>query len=161
MFDIGFDHPDVWPYESLASSGKDTLKFGGDFLDPDVCTVDGQAYVRTILMLPVIGSGQSFGFGCWGSVSEDTFTRYLNAEENDTPFEGGFSWLSNTLPTFEEAFAQSCIPCDMNGSDPSERPLLEAHEGAIADAQRDGITFDHLLDIYAATGNDLRPHLVD
>ena len=161
MFDIGFDHPDPWPYEARDKSGKDVLKFAKDYLSSDLCVIDGQAYVRAVVLLPVIEAEQSFGFGCWGSVSEDTFKQYLDSAENNAPFEGGFSWLSNILPTFEEAFDQSYVPCNLVASTDGQRPFLEAQEGPLAKAQRDGITFDHLLDIYAATGNDLRPHLLD
>ena len=42
------------------------------------------------------------------------------------------------------------------------RPELYIHqEHPLGLAQRDGITLDQLLDIYAASGNDLRRHLLD
>ena len=41
----------------------------------------------------------------------------------------------------------------------SEGNRLMAQDGALRDLQELGLTFDQLLDIYAASGSDIRPHL--
>ena len=54
------------------------------------------------------------------------------------------------------------LPCNLILGAAGERPILEVHDGAheLAELQETGITFDQLLDIYAAAGQDLRPHLM-
>lgn len=39
------------------------------------------------------------------------------------------------------------------------RPTLFAQDGALKEAQDNGIWIDALLDVYAASGQDIRPHL--
>lgn len=162
IFDVVFYAPMTWPHQDAPKDAAGNLRVGEDYLTSDLCQHDDNFFVRSIFLIPIQGSDQTFSFGCWGSLSEDDFRRYLEAEETGAPFEGAFSWLTNRFPCFgledaiDEAFA-----CDFIPRGGSQRPHLYAHEGPLADAQGNGITFDHLLDIYAATGNDMRPHLVD
>ena len=74
-------------------------------------------------------------------------------------FEGCFAWLMNALPGFD---FDDWLPCNLLVGDPEARPYLEIHDGAhdLARLQEDGITFDQLLDVYAAAGQDIRPHLM-
>ena len=161
VFDIGCNHPSYWEHGNFRDCGDDHMQVGSDYLSSDFCKIGEHNFVRTVLRLPIVGTEKEFGFGCWGSVSKDTLQRYLDAWTGKAPFEGGFSWLSNTLPTFELQYAAGPIACDMILGGANERPLLYVHGGDLADAQAKGITFDHLLDIYAASGTDIRPHLVD
>ncbi len=75
-------------------------------------------------------------------------------------FGGCFSWLTNSLPGIPTS---ESVPCDLVIGELTQRPKLFAHEdaGAVRDAQSQGISFDDLLDIYAASGQDIRPHLMD
>ena len=51
----------------------------------------------------------------------------------------------------------------MHPRDGRLRPILRIEDEAhpYFGRQRDGISFDELLDIYAACGTDIRPHLTD
>jgi hypothetical protein len=159
IFDIGFDHPDPWPHGHRGASGQDELIVGEDRLGTDLCRFDGHLFVRSVLYLPVRGSGERFGFGCWGSLSDENFDTYVEDTLGEAVFEGAFSWLANSLPCFEST---DPLPCNMTPGAEGQRPSLWVQEGhPLFEAQQDGISFDTLLDIYEKTGSDLRPHLSD
>ena len=90
----------------------------------------------------------------------DRIKDYIAASDTEDPslFPGWFSRLCNDLPLFE---TEDPIACDLiPDPDPHLRPGLKAHDGPLAEAQNSGISFDDLLDIYAACGQDIRPHLM-
>lgn len=160
VFDIGYDHPDPWPHGNRTESGQDVLYSGTDTLSADLCRWGEFRFIRCVLRLPIIGTDQSFAFGPWGSVNPANFDRYVQAELTGTldQFEGCFAWLMNKLPGF---LFDDWLPCNLVIEATDERPVLEIHDGAheLARLQEEGITFDQLLDIYAAAGQDIRPHL--
>ena len=160
VFDIGFDHPAPWPHGNRAEAEVDVLEVGGDRLDADLCEWGKYRFIRTVLVLPIKGTDQVFAYGPWGSVNPANFDRYVAASEGGDPFEGCFAWLMNQLPGFEFT---DWPACDLIIEDASERPRLYVHDGAheLAQLQEEGITFEQLLDIYAAAGQDIRPHLLD
>ena len=160
VFDIGYDHPDPWPHGNRAESGQEVLAVGTDSLSADLCRWGEHRFIRSVLQLPIKGSDQTFAFGPWGSVNAENFDRYVRAdlEGKLDDFEGCFAWLMNRLPGFH---FDNWLPCNLLVRDAGERPILEVHDGShdLAALQEDGITFDQLLDIYAAAGQDIRPHL--
>ena len=159
VFDIGFDHPDPWPHGNRSESGEEVMIVGPDQLDADLCQIGKHRFIRAVLTLPIIGTDQTFAFGAWGSVNPANFDRYVeNAAAGG--FEGCFAWLMNKPPGFD---FDDWPPCNLVVTDPAERPHLEVHDGSheLAELQETGITFDRLLDIYAAAGQDIRPHLMD
>ncbi|MEL7515580.1 MAG: DUF2199 domain-containing protein [Pseudomonadota bacterium] len=162
VFDIGCDHPDPWPHGSLRDTDHETLVVGQDKLSSDLCAFAGGYYIRCILPLPVLGSDQSFAYGVWASVKDENFNAYVNAWQNDdySDFPGCFAWLMNDLPGWA---IEDWLPCGLETGDGGDRPVLWVHEDRhpLATAQREGITFDRLLDLYAAAGTDIRPHLAD
>lgn len=161
VFDIGYDHPDPWPHGNRGASGEDILSVGEDRLGTDLCEMGKYRFIRCVLPLPIIGTDQRFGFGPWGSVNPDSFDTYVaNCHDAEAhPFEGCFAWLMNILPGVGN---QEPLPCNLIPGPDGQRPVLEVHDGAheLADWQENGITFDQLLDIYAAAGQDIRPHLL-
>jgi hypothetical protein len=163
IFDIVFDHPDPWPHGNREKAGAETLKAGDDLLGPDLCRLGEHRFIRCTLPIPVIGSGEVFSFGPWASAKPENFDRYVEAWRNDdwASLGGFFGWLCNELPG--TGMAGDALPCDVSIGDGAQRPELRVHDGAhpLADMQREGISFDALLEIYAACGQDLRPHLAD
>ncbi|MEP3919868.1 DUF2199 domain-containing protein [Ascidiaceihabitans sp.] len=160
IFDIGFDHPSQWPHQNRQASGEDILKVGDEYLSSDLCVVEDGQFVRGVLYIPVIGSDEPFGFGVWCSLHTDTFEIYAKnfRDRSDTPIEGAFGWMCNALPYYD---TEDPLPSDVLFSSGNKRPLIELHDGKhpLVEAQRNGITFDTLLDIYKASGTDIRPHL--
>lgn len=158
MFDIGFDHPDLWPHGDRA--GRDLFEQGDDKLTADLCAIGEDRFIRCILPLPIRGSSDEvFHFGCWGSTTRAGIQAYIAASETGDAalFAGGQAFLCNDLPLFA---TEDPIACDMAPpATAAERPVLMARAGPLAQAQSDGISFDQLLDIYAACDQDMRPHL--
>ncbi|MCT4553747.1 MAG: DUF2199 domain-containing protein [Pelagimonas sp.] len=157
IFDIGFDHPVMWPHG--ARENATNVVNGDDILTADLCRLGEDRFIRCTLPLAIRGSDEQFQFGVWGSIQPDKIHDYIDASEQNDPslFQGGFSWLCNELPLFDSA---EPIACDMRPDpDPRLRPALFAQDGPLAEAQENGISFDMLLDIYAACGQDIRPHL--
>ena len=155
IFDIGYDHPDDWPH--APREGSEDVRVGDDRLGTDLCRLGGRHFLRGTLMLPVKLSGESFGFGPWAEVSSDVFSAYLGTyDPKPQPFPDAEGILANVLPGFDaEANVAVIVACP----DPTQRPGLTVADGALADAQEQGISFDDLLDIYAAAGMDVRAHL--
>lgn len=161
VFDIGYDHPDPWPHGSRSESGLNVLRVGNDELGTDLCIWGEYRFIRCVLPLPIIGTDQRFAYGPWGSVNPANFDRYIRHADNpDVPFDGCFAWLMNQPAGFE---VKEPLPCNLIPGGEGERPILEIHDGSheLAELQETGITFDQLLDIYAAAGQDIRPHLMD
>lgn len=163
VFDIAFDHPDTWPHGNRAESGKNAIGVGDDRLGSDLCTIGTDRFIRGTLRLPIIGTDQVFAYGVWGSVNEGNYVKYVKDYngESDPAFEGCFAWLCNMLPTWGMTEA---LPCDLILGPLGQRPAIWVHEESghpLAQAQQDGISFDQLLDLYEASGQDVRSHLLD
>ncbi|WP_299921313.1 DUF2199 domain-containing protein [uncultured Pelagimonas sp.] len=155
IYDLGFDYPDDWPHGPRKD--QDVIQVGEDALTSDMCRFDGRYFLRCVLPLPVRGADDHMSFGPWAEVSEETVQAYSATYGADPkPFSGGEGLLANALPGFEDS-AQTAVT--LAETSPAERPSLSAIDGDLAEAQANGISFDELLDIYAAAGNDLRPHL--
>ena len=159
LFDIGFDHPDIWPHGDRTAQGVEELQVGEDRLSADLCRLDEHRFIRCVLPLPIRGSDEVFYFGVWASVHPDSFYAYVDDSLGTGPaFEGCFGWLQNDLP---DIGPDGSVPCDVLPGDDGERPRLMAQsDSPLAALQADGISFDTLLDIYAASGQDIRPHLM-
>ena len=71
-----------------------------------------------------------------------------------------FGWFSNRLNGYPDTLN---LKCQVRPRDGRQRPHieLESTEHPLALEQRNGITFDRLLEIYAANGHDLRAALSD
>ncbi|MGR3803540.1 DUF2199 domain-containing protein [Marinibacterium profundimaris] len=155
VFDLGFDHPDAWPFGPLPE-GEAEVQFGEDKLGTDLCRLGEVRFIRCILPLPIQGSDEVFNFGTWAAVAPGDFYAYIDACFGEGRFDGCAALLMNALPGFD---TEGDTPCTLLPGPEGERPRLMAQEGPLMAAQEDGISFDHLLDIYAASGSDIRPHL--
>ncbi|CUH76995.1 DUF2199 domain-containing protein [Tropicibacter naphthalenivorans] len=153
IFDIGFSEPEDWPHAPYTGA---PVEVEDDVLTSDYCRIDGRHFLRAVLLLPVRGADDNFGFGAWVEVSRDVARAYGETFGDDPqPFEGE-GLLANTLPGFED---EQGIAVALTCPDPAERALIHPLDGPLAEALENGISFDDLLDIYAASGNDIRPHL--
>lgn len=130
---------------------------GEDRLSPDLCRLGEDRFLCAILSLPVRGADEAVHFALWAAVTPELFYGYLDAAtEGSTEFAGGHGWLMNDLPGFE---SDEPLACTLKPGAPGERPRISLTDGPLATLQRDGISFDALLDLYAALGDDIRPHL--
>jgi len=155
IYDIGFDHPANWPH---GDRGDDPfVKVGDDQLSPDLCRVGESRLIRAVLTLPVQGTDESVHITPWVQMAPPDFYAYLETwDDPGAPLPAPVTaTLANNLPGFDEGTMQ--ITLSFPGAD--QRPVLTATGGALKQAQTGGISFDQLLDLYAACGDDIRPHL--
>ncbi|HJQ60188.1 MAG TPA: DUF2199 domain-containing protein [Vineibacter sp.] len=161
LFDLAHDQPDAWPGGEELSPNT-AVATSTHFLSEDFCVVEGEQYfVRCVLELPIIGAGdERFGFGVWSSLSKANFGLYVDSFDSGDQDDLGpwFGWFSNTLQGYRETFG---LKCQVHPRGNRDRPLIELEptDHPLAVEQRDGITFDRLLDIYALNGHDIRPAL--
>ncbi len=157
VFDIGYDHPDCWTHGSLRESGQYALQVGDDKLSSDLCRWEDHRFVCTLLPLPIKGSEEVFNFAVWASVKPADFYNYIDFATGEAPaFAPCEVWLMNDLPQFA---SDEPISGQLQPGPDGQRPRLMISDGPLAQAQAEGISFDQLLDIYADTGTDVRPHL--
>jgi hypothetical protein len=126
-----------------------------DELSPDLCIWtddDGREnfFIRGVLELPVIGSGDVFAYGVWSSLSEDSFRRVVEMWEDPKRTEEPpyFGWLSNAIPDFPDTVN---LPLSVVTRELDQRPCFELHDGdhPLVAAQREGVTLDFVFGIAA------------
>ncbi|MBP0480953.1 DUF2199 domain-containing protein [Sagittula salina] len=150
VFDIGFEEPQDWPHGPRTS---EDMAMGDDRLTPDLCRLMGRYFLRATLPLPLRGADETFHFGLWVEVDRATLHAYIDTMEEGAPFSG-YGLTANDLPGFDG----DAMPVRLTSTGP-ERPTASAIQGPLEQAQTEGLSFDDLLDIYAASGQDIRPHL--
>lgn len=163
VFDIACKRPDYWRSSGDAEPNGKIEDASRNFLSHDFCVIDREHFfVRCLLELPIIGSGgKSFMFGVWSSLSQRNFSIYVEGFDEGNYSDRGpwFGFLSNQLPGYENTLA---LKCNVKPSEGDARPFIELEpidHQLVRDAR--GVTFDRLLDIYAAAGHDLRASLSD
>jgi hypothetical protein len=154
IFDIACRIPDPWlgteEYEPNSA-----LRLEGDFLSEDFCVLGGEHFfVRCVLEIPIHGLPDKFAFGCWGTLKKENFEIFLDSF--DAGGRGGdgpwWSWLSNSLPTYE---IDEPLGCWMYPQLGRQRPVLRVDdpEHSLAIAQEDGVPPEQLLEIYRKCGH--------
>jgi len=95
--DFGYAKPHYW---TAGCEGRDT---NGTFLNSDYCSIDGlDFFVRGVINIPIIGAGESFRWGVWGSLSRENLETLLRSDgdpEHEKP-KPMFSWLSTDIPEY-------------------------------------------------------------
>ena len=163
IFDIAYSGPFVWdgPEEYSPNSAVTTSTH---FLSDDFCvTRDEHFFVRCVLELPIRGAGgERFGFGVWSSLARHSFKLYVESFDDQARGELGpwFGWFSNRLNGYENTLHLKCM---VHPRAERQRPLIEIEptDHLLSREQREGITLDRLLELYAAHGHDLRAALTD
>ncbi|WP_146589003.1 DUF2199 domain-containing protein [Puniceibacterium confluentis] len=153
VFDIGFEEPDAWLH---GPRSDDLLRVGEDKLSSELCRLGERRFLRCVIALPIRGSdGESLFLAPWAEVSQSDFYAYLDGSTQDgAPVTALTATVANALPGLGDPGPGTLQP----GSG-LVRPRLEFATGPLAVASAEGISFDDLLDIYAAAGQDIRPHL--
>jgi hypothetical protein len=148
--DLAFAAPDY--YAGLDEAGKKKAK-----LSSDVCIIDKDYFVRGVIEIPVLGQGQSFGWGAWVSLSERNFRRYVELFEADRGSGEGpyFGWLSNRFPWYPETIG---LKTNLHLRPYPARPYieLEATEHPLAVHQRQGVDREVLQAIIEANAHGVQ-----
>jgi hypothetical protein len=163
LFDLVSARPHPWPGGEEARPNSEILT-SSNILTEDFCILNGEHFfVRCLLRLPIVTKpGISFGFGIWATLSRANFDLYLDTFDSGEQDDLGpwFGWFSNRLNGYPDTLYLKCHVQPRAGR---QRPFvqLEPTQHPLAIEQRDGITFDRVLEIYALNGHDLRVALSD
>lgn len=154
MFDLAAWSPAFWqgPENHEPNSA---LRTDGDFLSEDFCVIGGENFfVRGVLLIPVDGLDEPFGFGVWSTLSRKNFDIYVDGFDDSEYSDWGpwTSWFSSALPDFGETLSQQAW---IEPRPDRQRPLVWLHDDdhPLSIAQRDGISPERVLEIYAAYGH--------
>jgi hypothetical protein len=122
-------------------------------LGSDLCTIDGREhYVRGCLEIPVIDSSESFVWGVWVSVSEESL-RYILSKwqaqipEDEPPRSG---WLSSWISGYPEPSEIRCHVFIRSGN-LRPRIVLQPTDYPLAVEQHNGMTLDRVKQIARAS----------
>ena len=141
--DWAYDRPVYW----------DGPRSGDDWLSEDLCIWtddDGKRnfFIRGVLYLPILESEETFGYGVWSSLSEQSFKRVYDlwedpARTDEPPY---FGWLSNSLPGYPETLN---LPLDVMTAELDKRPSLVLQDGEhpLVEEQRHGIAMARAREI--------------
>ena len=161
LFDVALDRPASCESDQQAIPNSE-LGSSDNILTEDFCVVDGEHFfVRCVLLLPIAGAPESnFGWGVWSSLSRANFDLYVESFDNDKRSDLGpwFGYFSNHLRGYPDTFLLECIVQPQNDR---QRPLIELEptDHPLSLEQQHGITFEHILEIYAEYGHDMRDAL--
>ena len=115
----------------------------------DSCVIDHEEFfIRGRIVIPVIGRKEPFIWGCWASVSEQSFARFgelwdVKSRENEPPLPGR---LASDIPLYPGTVGLACKIIMKNaGKRPSFE--LEATDHPLANEQRNGMTLDRVKEI--------------
>lgn len=158
VFDLGCAKPDAWqdPEVQLPNAAVMT---SAHCLTEDFCILDGEHYfIRCVLELPLIGAppGEHFAFGVWSSLSKQNFDLYVHDFDGEGPGNLGpwFGWFSNRIKGYPDTLN---LKCHVHPQQRRRRPRIELEptEHPLAHESRTGISFERLVEIYAANGHTL------
>ncbi len=144
--DIGFDEPEDWPHGERGAAP--VLAVGADRLASDLCRLADRRFLRVVIEVAILGSDERAFLAPWAEVDHPTFYAYVaHATEGAAAPDPATGYLANDL-----ALAAIGTALDLTFP-PDARPT--ARHPAFAAA----LTFDALLDLYAALGQDFRAEL--
>lgn len=144
--DFGAKKPD--PYFSIPEEER----YSRCYLTTDVCVIDAKEfYIRGCLELPVVDSPNTFVWGVWVSLSENSYKRVIELWDNDgrekePPF---FGWLCTRLQIYPDT---ALLKTHVHLRPENQRPFIELEptDHPLAIEQREGITMARVSKIVAA-----------
>jgi hypothetical protein len=153
--DFGLDAPDCWQEEHAKASRRAKLLPSWSksrhkaFLDEDFCAIeDRDFFVRGLIHLPIIGAGETFRWGVWGSLSRDNFEKLLKLDGNPkrVALPPMFSWLSNRIPEYPDTVS---LKMYAHIQEPGQRPHfeLEPTDHPLAQEYHHGISPERVKEI--------------
>ncbi|UWP99499.1 DUF2199 domain-containing protein [Aliiroseovarius crassostreae] len=135
------------------SENSSLLLDDDDILTEDFCRHGPHRFVRSTIEFPIQGSDEVFLFGCWGSLSQTNFDRYVELFDERRTYEMGSadSWLCNAIPATEDKHAL----CRMEFQEHAQRPKLfiTDEEHPLFTIQKLGLDVDTLLDWLESYGH--------
>lgn len=154
MFDLAPFAPDPWGGETDYARNSD-VTLEGDFLSEDFCVMDGKYFmVRCVIEIPVHGLEHSFGFGCWGSLSQTNFETYLEQFDSGN-YQGVGPWSSWLCNRFCDYIGTDPVSCRMYPQLDRQRPVLKVQDEdhPLGRDQREGVSPERVLEYYQHYGH--------
>jgi hypothetical protein len=109
--DFTHDWPDYWrPEFEERIHRPENIPYwseseGNTFLNEDYCAISGRDFfVRGLIQLPIIGTGETLRWGVWGSLSAANFGALLRSanEPEQAQLPSMFSWLSTQISEYPD-----------------------------------------------------------
>lgn len=118
--DFGYDEPFYWSGEHANADNS--------FLNADYCSIENRDFfVRGLIHLPIVGTGETFRWGVWGSLKRENFETLLQVDNDPKAVElkPMFSWLSTKIPEYPDTLN---LKMYAHVQEPGKRPLFELQE---------------------------------
>ena len=105
-------------------------------------------FVRAVILVPILETTESLGWGVWTSLSRNNFDRYLSIEDaKEIAAEPSyFGWLSNRISLYPNTLS---LKCQVELQPYNKRPhiTLEPCEHPLAIEQHRGISLARAMEI--------------
>lgn len=111
-------------------------------ISSDFCTITHEEgidyFIRAVLEVPIHGVEDPFLWGVWVSLSEKSFTRYVETYDAPVEGEGFFGWVCNSIPAYPyERSRAADVVVQLGG----QRPKVVLHRG---DPEDDSLVIDQV-----------------
>lgn len=143
---FGFRAPDH--YLGLSETQRAASK-----LSDDLCVIERDGvtdrFIRAVLEVPIHGVSDPFLWGVWVSLSEKSFTRYVETFDEPVDGEGFFGWVCNEITEYpcERSRAADVVVQGGRG-----RPKVVLHQ---RDVEGDPLVIDQAQGISIARAQEL------
>jgi hypothetical protein len=141
--DFGFGEPD-YIAELDAEARQQFAKGVGDFRE---LLRDGHThyFIRGVIEIPIIGTTDSFCYGVWSSLSEQSYEAAKNAYRTNSDAGPFFGWLSNRVPYYPDTLR---LKTNVHVRAQTRSAIeLEPTDHPLAIEQREGITMERVQQI--------------
>jgi len=157
LFDLAAHAPDPWPH-ARDYEPNSALRLGDDFLSEDFCVLDDEYFmIRAVLMIPVVGLDDAFGFRCWSTLSRENLEAYIAGFDTGehADFNAMSGWLCNQLADY---IGSDSLAVWVKPRPGRQRPLLWVMDDdhPLAIAQEIGISAERVLEVFSHYGHDPR-----
>ncbi len=141
--DVAFGSPYYWTTVPQPERTQRTE------LTSDLCSIDNEDFfIRGILLVPIRGTDEHFGWGLWTSVSKANFDRYRETfDSHEQSALGTFTgYISNQIDAYPNLL-QLVVRAHLQ--DDNQRPKLELEptDHPLAVDQREGISQDRVVQL--------------
>lgn len=111
-------------------------------ISSDLCTITHEAgtdyFIRAVLEVPIDGVEEPFLWGVWVSLSEKSFSRYVETYDSPVEGDGFFGWVCNAIPAYPyEGSRAADVVVQLGG----QRPKVVLHR---ADPEDDPLVVDQV-----------------
>jgi hypothetical protein len=122
-------------------------------ISSDFCSItheEGTDYfIRVVLEVPIHGVEEPFLWGVWVSLSEKSFTRYVETYDSPVEGDGFFGWVCNSISAYPYAGTRAAdVVVQLGG----QRPKVVLHRG---DPEDDSLVVDQVHGISVARAQQL------